>query len=156
MFLCLIYLPYSFAYILYKPSNRDHLEFIYECTSLVRQGTLLSPFIHTSQKIYCICIDIMFISHKCFSVLTSWMTSEFHSFNSLKVSYVFVNLSLVSRRSTLCALFIFVRVNYLTMVTICPFLWLFFSRFPAIATKTIISCDPSLHRYTFKLRTYEF
>ena len=101
----------------------DHLAFIYKCIRLVRHGTLLPPIVTTIQNIIlCWFIHNVFIFHKCVSVLTSWMTSEIHSFNSLEVSYVCVKLLLVFWHSNLCTLFILIGFNHLTMVIICPFI----------------------------------
>ena len=82
------------------------------------------------------------------------MTSEIRSFNIVEVLYVFLKLLLVFLRLNLCTLFILFRFNSLTMVLFCPFIGLFL-RFPAIATQAIISCEPSLRGFIFKLRTYD-
>ena len=121
------------------------------CICLVRNGTILSPFMPTSQNIiqYWF-INNMIITNKCVSRMTSVMPSEFHSYVILEVSYIIckvpTNLWLLVDVQT-CTLFIFVGFNYVSMVTISKSNGLGW-RFPDIARQAIISCEPLLHQYT--------
>ena len=122
------------------------------CIRLIKNEALFLP---TSQNIVqCWFINGMDVFIKCVSVLTSWMTSRIHSFNSLEVSYVFVKFLLVFRRLNLCTLFILVGFNHQYMVIICLFLGLFgaFQRFPFWK---LYHVNLYLIDVFYKLRTYE-
>ena len=80
--------------------------------------------------------------------LTSWITSESHSFFSLEVQYVFCKVPtslwlLFHVRTNIYILFGFKQVS---MVIMCLYHGIGLS-FPEIATWEIILCEPLLHWY---------
>ena len=93
-----------------------------------KSGFLL--LIPTSQAIIQVGLLTLWLYLMCVSVgLTSWMTSEFHSYVSLEVSYIFQCLNLFT-------LFILVGFNHISMVIIRQYNGLGW-RFPEISTLEI-------------------
>ena len=120
------------------------------CICSLRNRKLLHPFVPTSQNIIQVGLFTILLYLMCASAsLTSWMTSEFHSYVSLQVLYVFCDVptSFWYLVDVWTVIYILVGFKHISMVIIRPYNGLGW-HFPVIATLEIISSEPLLNWYT--------